>query len=208
MQLLTQTERERRLKAREAREASRLSRTRAVEIAEGAEDSRTVWRTAQLPTPRTASAGVPLSEGVTSVFLGAIAYVPVALFTDYAAWNFVVAAVLTFALSYALFSRRVVVGPGFVAVRKLGPYRIASAESVTAGALTHSQRGGVLKLRTGDGHTMRLRRVEYSKPAVNAALRAFILGTGRKYDEGVMQLLSLPWREEFGHHRYLLDAVQ
>ena len=112
------------------------------------------------------------------------------------------------ALSYALCSRRVVVGPGFVAVRKFGPYRLALAESITAGALTESQRGGVLKLHTGDGRTMRLRRVEFTHPEVNQALRAFLLTTGRRYDERVMQRLDLPWREDFGHHRYLLDAVQ
>ena len=55
---------------------------------------------------------------------------------------------------------------------------------------------------------MRLRRVEYSKPDVNTALRELLLASGRKYDEGVMMQLELPWRAEFGHHRYLLDAVQ
>ena len=91
---------------------------------------------------------------------------------------------------------------------KFGPYRLALAESITSGALTQSQRGGILKLHTGDGRTMRLRRVEFSNPEVNAALRAFILRTGRKYNEAVMLRLDLPWREDFGHHRYLLDAVQ
>ncbi len=51
-------------------------------------------------------------------------------------------------------------------------------------------------------------RVEYSKPDVNTALRELLLSSGRKYDEGVMLQLELPWRAEFGHHRYLLDAVQ
>ena len=145
---------------------------------------------------------------MASVFIGAVAYVPVALVSGYAAWNYPVALVLVLALSYALWSRRVVVGPSFVAVRKFGPYRVALAESVAAGALKDSQRGGVLTLRTGDGRTMRLRRVEFSHPDVNAGLRAFVLGSGRPYDENVMQRLALPFREDFGHHRYLLDAVQ
>jgi hypothetical protein len=41
---------------------------------------------------------------------------------------------------------------------------------------------------------------------------AFGLGgphcSGRRYDSGVMLLLDLPWRGDFGHHRYLLDAIQ
>ncbi|MCW2777514.1 MAG: hypothetical protein JWN17_1239 [Frankiales bacterium] len=168
----------------------------------------TVWSGARLPHPRTGMVGVPLAEGVTSVFLGALLYVPVALFTHYSPWNDVVAAVAVVLLSYALWSRRVVVGPGFVAVRKFGPYRVAPVGSILAGGMRPSQRGGVLVLRTGDGRAMRLRRVEYLSPAVNAELKRILLLSERPYDEAVMTLLDLPWREDFGHHRYLLDAVQ
>ena len=210
MALLTQAERERRAKEKAVRAAARASRRVVVPGTEHLHDltpTLTTWRASELPGGPRAVAGVPFSEGVASVLIGSVAYVPVALVTGYAAWNYAVAAVLVLALSYALVSRRVVVGRDFVAVRKLGPYRLALADSVTSGALTHSQRGGVLTLRTGDGHVMRLRRVEYSRPDVNAALRAFVLTTGRSYDAGVMRLLDLPWREDFGHHRYLLDAV-
>lgn len=208
MTLLTQKEQERRGQGRARRAAARASRQALVPQVEQAAASSTVWRTRDLPSPRTGLVGVPLSEGVSSVFLGAVLYVPVALVTGYAAWNDAVAALIVAALSYALCSRRVVVGPGFVAVRKFGPYRLASVDAVTSGALTHSQRGGVLVLRTGDGRTMRLRRVEFSSPEINTRLRAFVLRAGRRYDAGVMLLLDLPWREDFGHHRYLLDAVQ
>ena len=152
--------------------------------------------------------GVPLAEGVTSVFLGAFLYVPVALFSQYAPWNYVVAALAVVLLSYALWSRRVVVGPAFVAVRKFGPYRVAPVESILSGGMRPSARGGVLVLQTGDGRTMRLRRVEYLSPAVNAELKRILLASERPYDATVMRMLELPWREDFGHHRYLLDAVQ
>ena len=199
---------ERRERERYLRERARASRAQPVEEFDRAESTKAVWRSRDLPSSRTASVGVPLSEGVSSVFIGAVAYVPVALVTSYAPWNYAVAAVLVVALSYALCSRRVVVGPDFLAVRKLGPYRLALADSICAGALAPSQRGGVLTLRTGDGRTMRLRRVEFTNPKVNAALRELLLTSGRKYDAGLMRQLDLPWREEFGHHRYLLDAVQ
>jgi hypothetical protein len=140
----------------------------------------TVWRSKDLPLPHSGECGVPLIEGVTSVF----------------------------ALSYALWSRRVVVGPEFVAVRKFGPYRLALRESIVEGAMRPSQHGGVLTLHTGDGRVMRLRRIEFTHPDVNRALRQILLSTGKPYDSGVMQLLDLPWRADFGHQRYLLDAVQ
>ena len=174
----------------------------------GAPPVHTVWRVGDLPQPRTGMVGVPLAEGVSSVFLGAFLYIPVALFSQYAPWNYVVAALAVVLLSYALWSRRVVVGPSFVAVRKFGPYRVAPVESIVSGGMRPSQRGGVLVLQTGDGRTMRLRRVEYLSPAVNAELKRILLASGRPYDATVMRMLELPWREDFGHHRYLLDAVQ
>ena len=208
MRLQTAANIARRERERELRTKAKMSRAAAPVEQIEAPASLTVWRSRDLPATRSAAAGVPFSEGVSSVLIGAVAYVPVALVTGYAGWNYPVALVLVLALSYALCSRRVVVGPGFVAVRKFGPYRLATADAITSGALQPSQRGGVLKLRTGDGRTMRLRRAEFSQPAVNAALRALLLETGRRYDEGVMQQLDLPWRGDFGHHRYLLDAVQ
>ena len=52
----------------------------------------TVWRSADLPQPRTGMACVPLAEGVSSVLLGSLLHVPVALFTSYAPWNHVITA--------------------------------------------------------------------------------------------------------------------
>jgi hypothetical protein len=168
----------------------------------------TVWRSKDLPLPHSGECGVPLIEGVTSVFAGSVLYIPIGLVSGYSIWNYPVAAILVIALSYALWSRRVVVGPEFVAVRKFGPYRLALRESIVEGAMRPSQHGGVLTLHTGDGRVMRLRRIEFTHPDVNRALRQILLSTGKPYDSGVMQLLDLPWRADFGHQRYLLDAVQ
>lgn len=206
---LTETERERRRRRAEQLAAARASRVRPAPPTDpDAPDVYTAWRGSDLPTPRTGMVGVPLVEGVSSVFIGAFAYVPIALYTQYAPWNYVVAVLAVVLLSYALWSRRVVVGPDFVAVRKFGPYRVAPAAAIIAGGMRPSSRGGVLVLRTGDGRTMRLRRVEFTAPAVNAELRRILLSSGRPYDERVMRLLDLPFREDFGHSRYLLDAVQ
>lgn len=209
MALLTETERERRRLRAEERAAARASRMGPPpRLDPDAPPVLTVWRGKDLPQPRTGAVGVPLVEGVTSVFLGSLLYVPIALFTSYAPWNYLVAAFLVVALSYALWSRQVVVGPEFVAVRKFGPYRVAQAASIVEGGMRPSSRGGVLVLNTGDGRSMRLRRVEYTSPAVNAELRRILLAGDKPYDERVMAMLDLPWREDFGHHRYLLDAVQ
>ena len=67
-----------------------------------------------------------------SVFVGAVAYVPVALVAGYASWNYWVAILLVIALSYGLCSRRVVVGLDFMAIHKFGPYRLAPADRARA----------------------------------------------------------------------------
>ena len=209
MPLLTETERERRRMRAQERARARASRMGPPPpVAPDAPPVTTVWRGRDLPQPRTGAVGVPFVEGVTSVFLGSLLYVPVALFTSYTAWNYPVAALLVVVLSYVLWSRRVVVGPSFVAIRKFGPYRVAQASSILAGGMRPSSRGGVLVLNTGDGRTMRLRRVEYTSPAVNGELRRILINGDTPYDDRVMAMLDLPWREDFGHHRYLLDAVQ
>jgi len=76
--------------------------------------------------------------------------VPIALVSGCAAWNYVVALVLVIGLSYALISRKVVVGTDFVAIRKFGPYRVAQADAIRSGALKQTQRGGVLTLETAN----------------------------------------------------------
>lgn len=206
---LTEAERERRRGKAEQIAAARASRVGPpTALNPDAPPMVTVWRGRDLPRPRSGMVGVPKVEGITSVLLGSLLYVPVALFTSYAPWNYIVAVLAVAILSYALWSRRVIVGPTFVAVRKFGPYRVALAESIVAGGMQPSSRGGVLVLRTGDGRTMRMRRVEYLSPAVNAELRRILVSSDTPYDERVMAMLDLPWREDFGHHRYLLDAVQ
>jgi len=82
-----------------------------------------------------------------SVFVGAVAYVPVALVAGYASWNSWVAILLMIALSYGLCSRRVVVGLDFMAIHKFGPYRLAPADSIISGAAAGAQDRPHLRLR-------------------------------------------------------------
>lgn len=207
---ITEAERERRSKHAHQRAAARASRMPAPPPALNPDVPAvmTVWRTKDLPMPRSGMVGVPLAEGVSSVFLGSIIYIPIALVTQYAPWNYLVAAVAVVLLSYALWSRRVVVGPDFVAIRKFGPYRVAKAESIVAGGMRPSSRGGVLVLRTGDGKTMRLRRAEYLSPAVNEELRRILIASDKPVEPGVLALLDMAYRDDLTGSRYLLDAVQ
>jgi hypothetical protein len=52
-----------------------------------------------------------------------------------------------------------------------------------------------------------LRRVEFSHPEVNRNLRTLMLRTGKHYDAGSCSGWICLGARTFGHHRYLLDAV-
>ena len=77
MALRTEAQRRRREAARVLRERAAASRAVPQEEPVLAAGTSTVWRSSELPTAQTAQAGVPLSEGITSVFLGAVLYIPV-----------------------------------------------------------------------------------------------------------------------------------
>lgn len=166
------------------------------------------WTRAGLPGHPRAVAGVPWSESLTSVFIVAVLFVPLFVFSQGAAWAFLTAGVAVVVASYLLWARRVLVGDRFVAVRQVGRYHVATVDHVQHLELRPSQRGGVLCLHTDDGRCMRLRRVEVARPEINAALTAMAgLHEGTR-DPLVEHLLDLPHEETRIRHRYLADALQ
>lgn len=166
------------------------------------------WTQAGLPNPPVAKAGVPFAESAMSLAIVVLLFVPVAVVSGFALGAFLAAGVAVLVTSYLLWARRVVVGERYVAVRQVGRYHIADLDHVRHLQLAPSRKGGVLRLHTDDGRMMRLRRVEVTRPEINAALRAWSgIGQGT-HDRHVAELLDLPHDEHRLRHRYLADAVQ
>ena len=161
------------------------------------------WTRAGLPGPVVASAGVPVSESVTSVTLVVLAFVPLWLWTERAAWGFALAALAAAGLSYVLWARRVAVGADFLAVRQLGRYHVSRADAFRDVRLAPTQHGGTVRVQTDDGRCMRLRRAEYTDPAVNTALRGLCEGGQATCDDAVTELLAMP---QPSRPRFLADA--
>lgn len=161
------------------------------------------WTRGGLPGAVVASAGVPVSEAVVSVTAVVLPFVPLWLWTERAPWGFALAAVAAAALSYVLWARRVAVGEDFLAVRQLGRWHVSRADAFSEVRLAPTQHGGTLKVHTDDGRQMRLRRVEYTDPAVNAALHDLCERGQTRCDDAVRELLALarPARP-----RFLADA--
>ncbi len=166
------------------------------------------WTRGGMPGPVRASARVPLSEALASLFVVALLFVPVAVWTQGAAWVPVTAAAALLVAGYLLWARRVLVGDGYVAVRQVGRFHIATADHVRHLELRPSPHGGVLCLHTDDGRCMRLRRCEVSQPDINAALRLLAGTVDGTRDPRVEHLLGLEHAASRIRHRYLADAVR
>ncbi len=129
------------------------------------------WTRGGLPGYPRASAGVPWSESLTSLFIVALLFVPLAVGHAARPWVPVAAGRALVVASYLLWARRVLVGEHYVAVRQVGRYHVATVDHVRHLELRPSQHGGVLCLHTDDGRCMRLRRAEVARPEIDAALR-------------------------------------
>ena len=165
------------------------------------------WTRAGLPGRARASAGVPLGEALVSLLVVALLWVPAYVASGRAAWSLLGAGASLLVAAYLLRARRVLIGDGWVAVRQVGRFHVATVDHVKHLELRPSQKGGVLCVHTDDGRCMRLRRAEVARPEVNEALRAMAgSGTGTR-DPRVEELLSLTHDESRTRHRYLADAV-
>ena len=166
-----------------------------------------VWRRSSLPDAPRTSAGVPLSEAAASLFVVALLFVPVAVWTQFAPAVGVAAVAAVAVTAYLLWARRVVVGDSYVAVRQLLRYHVATVDHVRHLELRPSAHGGVLCLHTDDGRCRRLRRAEVARPEVNAALRELAGCCDGTRDPRVEHLLDLPNEPTRIRHRYLADAL-
>ena len=145
-----------------------------------------------LPGPVRASAGMPGAEMAVFLVLAPLLSVPVLLATMGAAY--VVGGTLVVTTLVAAFcgARRVAVGDDWVADRRLLRYRITSATQLRAVDLLDTAHGGVLRLTPQTGRPHRLRRSEFDRPDVRAALAAVVSAGTPALGPGVRQAVALP----------------
>ena len=144
-----------------------------------------VWRRSALPAPPVAVTGCSRGEAVVVVLVVPLLFGPVFLATGGAAWPIVSCVLLTAAAGYLVWARRVVVGAGYLAVRRLGRYHVASIRHVTGWRVRPAQHGGVVVVLTDDDRRMRIRPVEAGRPQVNAALRSLLARDGLPGSEAI-----------------------
>lgn len=129
------------------------------------------WTRRGLPGAATATAVATPAEVALALVLVALLFVPVLVWTQAAPVAFAGLALAVVVVAYLAWTRRVVVGEDFVAVRQIGRYHVATADHVRHLEL-RAMHGGALCLHTDDGRRMLLRRVELEQQGVPEALRA------------------------------------
>ena len=145
-----------------------------------------------LPGPVLASVGMPRAEVAVFVVLAPLLSAPVLLATMGAAWVAGGALAVTAVVAWVCGARRVAVGDGWVADRRLWRYRVTSAAQLRAVELLDTAHGGVLRLSPHTGRPHRLRRTEFDRPDVRAALGGLLSAGTPAVGPGVRQALALP----------------
>lgn len=152
----------------------------------------TVLTRRALPGPVQASVGMPLAEVAAFVVVVPLLSIPVLLATMGAAWAAGTALVLTAAVGWLCAARRVVVGDGWVADRRLWRYRITHGAELRAVELRDTAHGGVLRLSPHAGRAHRVRLSEVSLPAARTALATVLDGGSPEIGTGVRRVLTAP----------------
>lgn len=142
-----------------------------------APNSRALTRS-RLPGPVRATAGLPRAEFAAFLVVVPLLSIPVLLATMGAVWAAGVGGALTAVVAWLCAVRRVVIGNGWVADRRLWHYRVTHGAQLQSVDLVPTAHGGVLRLAPYQGRAHRLRRTEFERPEAVAALRTvFASGT-------------------------------
>ncbi len=128
----------------------------------------------RLPGAVLASARLPKAEFAVFLVVVPLLSIPLLLATMTAAWAVTIAIALTTIVGWLCAARRVVIGNGWVADRRLWHYRVTRGGQLRGVELLENAHGGVLRLSPHTGRAHRLRRNEFERPEARAALRTVL----------------------------------
>jgi hypothetical protein len=148
------------------------------------------WRRRHLPGPALASHHITLGEVLTWLVIALLAPIPLLLWSGFAVWAWAVAAAVLVVTACLLWSDRVIVGPGYVAVRRLLRWHVVAADDLARVTARPSAHGGIVRLDTADGGHLVLHRGEL-EPRVERALQSLVERDGLRRDERAEELLHL-----------------
>jgi hypothetical protein len=134
------------------------------------------------------SSGRPAAE--TAAFTGVVPLlsIPLLIATMGSPWVLLAAAVSTALVAWVCLARRVVIGQGWIADRRLWRYRVTDGADVRSTDFVQNGHGGVLRLHPARGRAHRLREAELGSVRARTALVGVVTG-GRRLGTS----LQPPW---------------
>ena len=148
------------------------------------------WRRRDLPGPALATHHITLGEVLTWLLIAVVVPVPLLLWSGFAGWAWAVAAAVLVVTACLLWADRVVVGHGYVAVRRLLRWHVVASDELARVTARPSAHGGIVRLDCAGGGHLVLHRGEL-EPRVERALQALLERDGLRRDERAEQVLHL-----------------
>jgi hypothetical protein len=116
------------------------------------------------------SSGLPAAE--TAVFTAVVPLlsIPLLVATMGAPWVLLGATAATGLVAWVCLARRVVIGRGWIADRRMWGYRVTHGADLHRTEFVHNGHGGVLRLHPSHGRAHRLREAEFGSVQARTAL--------------------------------------
>lgn len=138
-----------------------------------------------LPGPVHASSGRPPAESAAFTSVVPLLSIPLLIATMGAPWAVLGTAATTGLVAWVCLARRVVIGRGWIADRRLWGYRVTHAADLRRTEFVHNGHGGVLRLHPGRGRAHRLREAEFGSAQARTALVGVVTGGRQSELQGV-----------------------
>lgn len=126
---------------------------------ESEQSTQSTWKRSELPGEVRAEAGASHSESAVYVGVTLLLLAPLLLWAGLSPLTLGLALVPVAAVTYLLLARRVVVGEGYVAVRRWGKFQVAETANIRHIELCQGQHEG-LCIHLEDGRSVKIRRAE------------------------------------------------
>ena len=130
-----------------------------------------------LPGPVHDSSGLPAAEAAVFTAVVPLLSIPLLIATMGAPWVLLGAGAVTGLVVWVCLARRVVIGRGWIADRRLWGYRVTHGADLRRTEFVHNGHGGVLRLHPGHGRAHRLREAEFGSVQARTALVGVVTGS-------------------------------
>ncbi len=137
-----------------------------------------------LPGPVHVSSGLTAAERLVFAAVVPLLSIPLLLATMGATWVVIGAAAATAFVAWVSLARRVVIGSGWIADRRLWGYRVTYGADLATTDVVQNGHGGIVRLRPVHGRAYRLREVAFGSVQARLALASAVTAPAGRLPAG------------------------